>query len=74
MISHYDMGTGHPIDDDSITRPEIREPFEYAAATRLVTVAEANAIERNRLPAPAAVLSIPVDALLAHVGRSYCRY
>lgn len=70
MISQYDMGSGQPIREDDVQRPGFLDPSEPHLLARLTTVEEAATIERERPPAPAAVLTVPIDELLARVSGS----
>jgi hypothetical protein len=67
MIHHFDIGSGQPIGQDDSVR-DVLDRSDRPSAARLSTVDEAAAIERAALPAPAAVLTVPVDKLLARVG------
>jgi hypothetical protein len=66
MITHYDMLTGEVIEEEAPDRPHTAatQP-DMAAEPRLLTVQEANAVQKPapRLPADAATL--PVDTLIA---------
>lgn len=66
MITHYDMATGEMLttegrDDDTV--PEGNN--DTSVALRLLTVAEATAIEQTGSALPADVAVLPVDQLLA---------
>lgn len=66
MVTHYDMHTGQPLDEERAdTREEHEATAEFATQLRLVTVDEAALTERRVVAAAPAVLMLPIDVLTA---------